>query len=65
MCEDSIVKAVYQTITGRRLKLESLNARERKLLVAIEKKFRARPEWTHFGSWWAGQFRNVADLEEP
>lgn len=59
MYEDSIVKAVYQTITGRRLKLESLNARERKLLVAIEKKFRARPEWTHFASWWVGQFRKA------
>jgi hypothetical protein len=51
------VKAIYQTITGRRLKLDRLSADERKLLVMIEKKFRARPEWSEFASWWVGQFR--------
>ena len=55
----SIVKAMYQTITGRRLKLESLSADERKLLIAIERKFRARPEWTEFASWWVSHFRKA------
>ena len=51
------MKAAYQTITGRRLKLDKLSAGERKLLVAIEKKFRARPQWSEFASWWVAQFR--------
>jgi len=53
------VKPVYQTITGRRLNLEGLSADERKLLIAIEKKFRARPDWTEFAAWWGGHFRKV------
>ena len=53
------MKAVYETITGRRLNLESLSADERKLLIAIEKKFRARPEWTEFASWWVSHFRKA------
>lgn len=50
------MKAVYQTITGRRLKLNRLSADERKFLAIVEKRFRARPEWTKFASWWVSRF---------
>jgi len=54
-----IVKAVYRTITGRRLKLDKLSGDERKFLAAVEKKFRARLEWTEFAAWWVGHFRKA------
>ncbi len=50
---------MYRTITGRRLKLDALSAGERKFLAAVEKKFRARPEWTEFASWWVSRFRKT------
>ena len=53
------MKAVYRTITGRRLKLDQLSAGERKFLAAVERKFRARPEWSEFASWWVSRFRNA------
>lgn len=49
------MKAVYQTITGRRLKLDRLSANERKFLAAVERKFRGRPEWSEFASWWVSR----------
>ena len=53
------MKAMYQTITGRRLNLETLTADERKFLAIVEKKFRDRPEWTEFASWWVSHFRKA------
>lgn len=53
------MKAEYRTITGRRLELGGLTADERKLLIAIEKKFRARPDWTEFAAWWVSRFRRA------
>jgi hypothetical protein len=53
------MKAVYQTITGRRLKLDGLSVDKRKLLIAIERRFRDRPDWTAFASWWVSQFRKA------
>jgi hypothetical protein len=58
-CEGSILKAVYQTITGRRLKLDNLSADERNLLIAIEKKFSSRPDWNEFALWWVAKFRRA------
>ena len=54
-----IVKAVYQTITGRRLKVDKLSGDERKFLAAVEKKFGARPEWSEFASWWVSRCRKA------
>ena len=43
---------IYRTITGRPLKLGGLSRAEREFLRAVEKKYRAEPEWTEFSSWW-------------
>jgi hypothetical protein len=53
------MKAVYQTITGRRLNLDKLSRDERRFLAAVEKKFSARPGWTEFGSWWVNRLRKA------
>ena len=58
-CLGAAVKATYQTITGRRLKVDNWSADERKFLSAVDKKFRARPEWPEFASWWVSRFRKA------
>ena len=45
-------KRVYETITGRRVPLNGLARAEARFLLAVRKRFRARPGWSAFASWW-------------
>jgi len=52
-------KAVFQTITGRRLSLDELSTEERGFLAAVYRRYREAPEWSEFASWWAEAFRRT------
>jgi transcriptional regulator with XRE-family HTH domain len=43
---------VFQTITGRALDLERLDAKERELLTAVQAKYEKAPGWSAFAAWW-------------
>src|SRR5437867_4300426 len=45
-------KRVFQTITGRALDLERLDAKEREFLAAVQAKYEKNPAWSAFASWW-------------
>src|SRR5437667_10977713 len=45
-------KRVFQTITGRALDLERLDAKEREFLAAVQAKYEKDPAWSAFASWW-------------
>lgn len=42
----------YLTITGRRIRLSGLSAIERGLVLAIQRRYEAEPEWSEFAAWW-------------
>ncbi|MEW6364198.1 MAG: helix-turn-helix transcriptional regulator [Acidobacteriota bacterium] len=41
------------------MKIENLSPAERKFLLRVEEKYRSRPEWTQFASWWVTRFRKA------
>ena len=43
---------VFQTITGRALDLERLDAKEREFLTAVQAKYEKVPAWSAFAAWW-------------
>src|SRR5207247_9859686 len=45
-------KRVFQTITGRALDLERLDAKERECLAAVQARYEKEPGWSAFASWW-------------
>src|SRR2546428_12084503 len=48
----SMKKRMFQTITGRALDLERLDAKEREFLAAVQAKNEKKPAWSAFASWW-------------
>lgn len=55
---------VYETITGRRMELGRLNREERRFLLGVRKKFRARPGWSAFATWWTAEFGKAGLTEK-
>src|SRR5207247_9384402 len=45
-------KRVFQTITGRALDLERLDAKERECLAAVQARYEKEPGWSAFAAWW-------------
>src|SRR2546425_1074157 len=45
-------KRVFQTITGRALDLERLDAKEREFLAAVQARYEKDPAWSAFAAWW-------------
>jgi hypothetical protein len=45
-------RGVFQTITGRTLDLERLDAKERDFLAAVQTKYKKEPVWATFAAWW-------------
>lgn len=45
-------KRVFETITGRTLDLERLNAKEREFLGVVQAGYAKDPEWSEFAAWW-------------
>ncbi len=52
----------YETITGRRLPLDGLNASERRFLVRVCDEYESGPEWTAFESFWV---REILESDLP
>src|SRR3990167_8154619 len=45
-------RRVFQTITGRALALEGLDAKEREFLAAVQARYEKEPTWSAFAAWW-------------
>src|SRR5712691_10969246 len=45
-------KRVFQTITGRALDLERLDAKEREFLAAVQARYEKEPGWSACAAWW-------------
>lgn len=43
---------IHRTLTGRSVDLSKLTDDERAGLAAVVEKYRTRPDWTRFASWW-------------
>ena len=49
----------YETIMGRWLDCSRLEAREKSFLGLVDRKYKARPGWNAFASWWNVQFQKT------
>ena len=45
-------RRVFQTITGRPLDVERLDAKEREFLAAVQARYKKEPAWSEFAAWW-------------
>ena len=45
-------RRLFQTITGRALDLERLDANEREFLAAVQRRYKKEPRWSAFAAWW-------------
>ena len=45
-------RRTFQTITGRALDLERLEANEREFLTAVQRTYEKEPTWSAFAAWW-------------
>ncbi|RMH20205.1 MAG: hypothetical protein D6696_08595 [Acidobacteria bacterium] len=52
-------KICYETITGRRLDLSGLKPEEGAFLIKVLTKFRQRPPWAEFESFWLPEFQRT------
>jgi transcriptional regulator with XRE-family HTH domain len=59
-----MAKRVYETITGRRVSLVSLSREEKRFLQTVRGKFRSRPGWSAFGTWWTGELGKAGLTEK-
>jgi transcriptional regulator with XRE-family HTH domain len=59
-----MTKRIYETITGRRIDLARLNGEEKRFLLSVRKKFKARPGWSVFANWWIGELRRAGLSEK-
>src|SRR2546425_1998673 len=50
-------KRVFQTITGRALDLERLDAKEREFLAAVQARYEKEAAWSAFAAWWPKALR--------
>lgn len=50
-------KHLFETITGRRLDLGTLGAKEREFLAAVQAGYEKEPEWAGFAAWWPKEFQ--------
>jgi len=48
-------EAIFETLIGKKLVLNGLSEKEKKLLQQVQERFRTSPEWTEFTSWWIDQ----------
>jgi transcriptional regulator with XRE-family HTH domain len=44
-------EAIYETLIGKKLILNELSEKEKKLLQQVQERFQTSPEWTEFASW--------------
>lgn len=54
----------YETITGRRLDLGSLDSAESSFLAEIHRQYQTEPEWSDFAGWWTARFREASLSED-
>ncbi|MBI4600653.1 MAG: hypothetical protein HY721_01705 [Planctomycetes bacterium] len=59
-----MTKQAYETITGRKINLGRLSREEKRLLLAVRRKFRSHPSWSAFASWWTAELGQAGLTEK-
>lgn len=57
-------KRTYETITGRKLRFETLADKELAFLSAVQARYEAQPEWSDFAAWWTQAFAQARLAED-
>jgi hypothetical protein len=54
----------FETITGRKLNLAALNAKEAEFLSAVHARYENNPEWSEFAAWWTTALKKAGLAED-
>lgn len=57
-------KHTFETITGRKLNLSALDAKEVDFLSAVQALYQGNPEWSDFAVWWTTALKKAGLTED-